>query len=143
MRKLRAFAFFFLLLSPLFLATTCNQGQLDPAGPYGGDKLLYDFDGVIVETTKTFQEVVALADRNAVFVANRPDLAEKVAKIRAEIDGAPNPTETLVRLHTARDAYLAAKSATSEAALRKEIATARTLLATARAILPLFANPNR
>lgn len=134
---------FLLFTASLFMAASCGQGQLDPSGPYAGDKLLYDFDGVIVEATKTFQEVSALADRNAVFVANRPDLAANVAKIKAEIDGVPQPSETLVRLHLARDAYLAAKSATNTEALRKEIATARTLLETARAILPLFANSNR
>lgn len=116
----------------------CANRTLDPSGVYAGDKLLFEFDGVIVETTKTFQEVVGLADRNAVFVQERPDLAAEVMKIRSEIDGVPVETETLVRMHRARDAYLVAKGAASEAALRKEIATARTLLETARALLPLF-----
>lgn len=139
---LRTFPLFLVLLTPFFMASQCtSQRTLDPEGAYAGDRLLFEFDGVIVETTKTFQEVVALADRNAAFVASKPDLAEKVAKIRAEVDGVPVATETLVRLHTARDAYLAARDTVSAGNLRREIATAQTLLETARAVLPLFVQP--
>lgn len=128
-----------LALASLFMAASCGHRELSPTGPYAGDTLLYDYDGLIEEYTEVCKEVVALADRNAVLVASRPDLAERVAKVRAEIDGISHPNETLTRLHLTRDAYLRAKTLTNTEALRQEIATARTLLEAARAILPLFA----
>lgn len=127
------------LASALLLQSGCiNRGQLDPAGPYQGDTLLVQVDEVIVQTTAVFDDIIALADRNALAVAANPRLAEAVAKIRAELDGDPQPQETLTRLFLARDAYEAAKSLSSGESLRGEIAVARTALETARALLPLF-----
>lgn len=126
-----------LACAPLFVASTCNR-ELDPAGPYAGDTLLFELDGVIDQTTETFDEVIAWADRNAEYVASKPDVAEKVAKIRAELDGVALPHETLTRLHLTRDAYLAAKTATNREAARSAIVTARTALETARQLLTLL-----
>lgn len=116
--------------------------ELDPGGPYAGDRLLYQFDGVITEAFDVFTDVVGLADRNPAVVAAHPDLAAKVAAIRAEITPPALPDETLVKLYAARDAYVIAKTAANAQALETNIATARTLLETARSVLPLFVSSN-
>ena len=139
-RHLAYFPVFLLALAPLFTGSTCSR-DLDPLGPYAGDRLLWEIDGVIDETTQAFDAVIAWADRNPEYLAENASIAEKVAKIRAELDGVPAPDETLTRLHRVRDAYVAARSSTNTEAVRSEIAAARTALATARNLLSLFANP--
>lgn len=139
--SIRLAPLFLLAALPLFVASTCSQRQLDPAGPYAGDTLLATFDQVLIQTTAVFDDVIALADRNPAVVAANPKLAEGVAKIRAELDGVPHPNETLTRMFAARDAYKAARNSITGEALTKEIATARTVLETARTLLPLFVEP--
>lgn len=124
------------LLAPLFVAATCSpQHPLDPVGPYQGDTVLYDLDGAIEETTAVFDMVVAWAERNAAYVAAHDNIAQQVARIRAELDGSPQPQETLTRLFAARDAYVAARTAAHTEAARKEIALARTAIDAARILL--------
>lgn len=115
---------------------------LDPEGPYQGDTLLARYDEVIIQTSETFDLITDLADRNPAAVAANPDLAEAVEKIRAEQDGVPNPSETLTRLFLARDAYEEAKNADTGAELDRNITRARTLLETARGLIPLFIQPD-
>ena len=132
-----------IIFAPLFLATTCpNQRPLDPAGAYQGDRLLWEIDGVIVNVRDVFKDVIALADRNPAAVAANPRLAEGVAKIRAELTPPALPSETLVKLYAVRDAYNLAKTATNAEAVRSELVTARTVLQTARNLLPLFVQPS-
>ena len=135
-RNLSVFAL--LLMASLFLAgCPTTDRTLDPAGPYGGDRVLFELDTAIDETTETIDAVLQWAERNQAFVNSRPDVAEKVAKVRAEVDGVPHPQETLIRLHSIRDAYLIAKTATPED-VREEIRLGRTLLETARSLLTLL-----
>lgn len=132
--RLKLFPLCFVLLLPLFVASSCPNGrQLDPAGVYAGDKLLFDLDGVIVETTRAVDDVIAWADRNPQYVAAHANVAAAVAKIRAEVDGVPVATETLTRLHSIRDAYKAARATPTE--VNDVMATARVFLETARQLL--------
>lgn len=139
-RHLAYLPVFLLALVPLFTGSTCSR-DLDPLGPYAGDRLLWELDGVIDETTQAFDAVIAWAERNPEYLAENASVAAKVAAIRAELDGVPAPDETLTRLHRVRDAYRAAKTAANTEAVRSEIVAARTALSTARNILTLFANP--
>lgn len=130
---MKALAILALPLALILAGCPSTSRTLDPAGPYAGDRLLYELDGVIVEATQTFSDVIAWADRNAAYVAAHDNIAEQVAKVRAELDGVPHPTETLTRLHTLRDAYKASKATPTE--VNDAMATARVFLETARLLL--------
>lgn len=130
------------LCAMLFMGTTCVSNRpLDPAGPYNGDTLLARYDEVLLQVEAAIDDVIAFADRNPQAVATKPGLAEAVAKIRAEVDGVANDNETLTRLLLARNAYLAAKTAANGEALEGAMRNARTLLETARSLLPLIVAP--
>ena len=122
-----------LLATPLFLQSGCvGDRELDPAGPYEGDRVLWELDGLIEETERIFDTVIALADRNPVAMQQNPQLRERVDRIRAELDGIPRPEETLVKLFAVRDAYRAARgSAAVQEDARQAIRTARTAHSTA------------
>lgn len=130
-------AFFVVLASPFYMATTCSQQELAP-GPYQGDTLLARFDEMLINVNDTFETVIGVADRNPAAVAANPELAEKVAKLRAEFNGVPEPGEVIPALIQARNAYVVAKTAVNGQALEGQLSTARTALETARALIPLF-----
>jgi len=137
--KTRTFAFLAVLLAPLFFAacSQVSQRTLDPIGAYQGDRILFELDGVIAETAAVFDQVIAWADRNAAYVSAHDNISKQVAKIRAEMDGRPQPGETLTRLFAVRDAYRlsSGRDQAHADAVRREIALARTAIDTARLLL--------
>lgn len=126
---------FLIALAPLaWHGCGSTAPKLDPVGGYASDALLWQLDGVIDSWTATCVAVRDWADRNPAYVAAHPNIAEQVAKIRAEIDGAPQDNETLERLHDIRDAYVITRTATPQD-VRAEMALARTVIETARLLL--------
>lgn len=123
----------------LLASTGCqNTRQLAPDGPYQGDALLARYDEVLLQIEATFDDLIALADRNPQAVAENESLQEAVAKVRAELDGIPDDNELLTRLIRTRNAYVSAKSLVTGQALENQLTGARTALETTRALLPMF-----
>lgn len=109
----------FLLLLPLFVAATCTRlSTLDR------------LDQSIVTFTDFVDTTTAWADRNPEYVAAHPNIAEAVAKLRKELDGVPEPTEMLTRLHLLRDALVAGSA--NEGEVSEAIASSRAVLETIR-----------
>lgn len=126
--------------------TGCQSNRtLDPSGPYMGDHVLYQVDGLIIDINEGIKLVNEVAARNP-GVAARPEVAEVLAKVRRlqdgiverRADGTIESFESLALLIVARDAYAAVKSQATAQELMDRSTIARAILNEARALLPLF-----
>ena len=111
-----------LLLAPLFIAASCSVQSTQ-------DRL----DSTIIAVTDACDAAIAWADRNPEYVAAHANIAAEVAKIRKELDGVPDPTETLTKLHLIRDGFLAKKATAAD--VETVIGQSRILLETARTLI--------
>lgn len=109
--------------------------QLDPAGSYQGDRLLWEADGAILEVSKTYDSIESLAARNPGPFTSNAKLRDLLAKVKKERDGTPRPDEILTQLFGARDAYKASKTAANASALQSSLIVARSFLDQARVLV--------
>ncbi len=131
------------LLAVLLFAGLCistapgcaGKRQLDPAGVYQGDNLLWEADGAILEVNKACDDIQALAVRNPGPFASNAKLKDLLAKVKKERDGTPRPDELLTQLFAARDAYKASKTAGNATVLQNSLSVARSFLDQARLLV--------
>lgn len=91
------------LIFLILFAGCVTDRALDPAGAYGGDLALYNFDGVLLNFADITEQLLAVADRNPVAVAESETISKFVREIRE------NRSDTIRRAKGARDLYLATK----------------------------------
>lgn len=116
-----------LLLSGGMIHTGCvspNQRALDPAGAYSGDRVLYEFDGVILEVQRTIDDIINLAARN-------PGLIKpaEVARIKGK------RAEWLSGAIATRDLYERTKGTANPTSLEGKIQFMRSILDELRPLL--------
>lgn len=126
------------ICATILLSPGCANQKLDPAGPYGGDFLLYQADGVIVDLDDVYDAVEGLAARNPVFFQTDEKAKSLLATIRKERDGVWSDDEIMARLFYAREVYKYTRDATSEKGLRGALQSGRALLDQARILIALF-----
>lgn len=123
----------FCLLSLSLYETGCQNTNrtLDPTGVYAGDMVLWSADGVILDASRVFDEVSALATRNPAAVAAQP-------KLKALVDKLATQRKTwLGNALKARDAYAASKSGVDLKTLEGQLTFLRNLLDEARGVLAI------
>lgn len=113
----------------------CASRELDPAGPYRGDALLWRADGVIVEVNAAYNDLETLAARNPGFVTENPKAQAWLMKIKAERDGVPQPGEVLGTLIAARDTYSLYRQPPEANELQRQLLLARLVLTQLAGIL--------
>jgi hypothetical protein len=111
----------------IFLAGCVTDRALDPAGAYGGDLALYNFDGVLLDFAEITENLLAVADRNPVAVAESENISKFVNEIRE------NRLDTIRRAKGARNLYIATKGirgdlSSSQALMEMAIQYARSYL---------------
>lgn len=116
------------LIACLVASSGCVTRQLDPSGPYHGDLILYQADGVIVDLDRAYDEFTALALRHPAFFTSNEKAASLFAQITVERDGIWESDEVLAALFMARDAYVHARDGASHANLRGAIQAARAFI---------------
>ena len=87
----------------ILLAGCVTDRALDPAGAYGGDLALYNFDGVLLNFADITEQLLAVADRNPVAVAESETISKFVREIRKD------RSDTIRKAKGARDLYFATK----------------------------------
>jgi hypothetical protein len=97
------------LLALLLLMTAC--AKLDPAGPYQGDRVLYNADNTIVTADSVFKSFMKWEYDNRAALAKYPDIRKAADKIRA------GNRLWLATAIQARDNYKLIRNTTSERAL--------------------------
>lgn len=116
------------IIACLAAVSGCVTRQLDPSGPYHGDLILYQVDGVIVDLDTAYDEFEALAARNPGFFGSNEKAAALLDRIKIERDGIWESNEVLASLFMARDAYVHARDGTSHSNLRLAIQAARAFI---------------
>lgn len=132
MKKL--FVMWLTLVAVVFALGGC--AGLDPAGPYKGDKMLYDADLVIDGSYAVIDGFVKWEERNHPLLKSRPEITKYADKVRTE---GPRWFDSAFAL---RDAYVAAPTPENGAALQKAVAVLRAAMTEAAAYLALASDPS-
>lgn len=93
-------------IAGVFAIQGCKSRNLDPAGVYQSDKVLYDADKTIVESYEVLHAFVKFEHDNRVALAGSPEVTKAADKVR---ENAQQWVRSAINL---RDAY--AKSPTPE-----------------------------
>ena len=72
------------LLALALFAQGCAHRQLEAGGVYDGDRLLYEFDGVLLAYGETTQELLDLAARHPQTVADIDGLPDFLAQLKQD-----------------------------------------------------------
>lgn len=123
------------ILATLALLATACQTRLDPAGPYHGDALLWEVDGVIVNGHDALQAFVTWEEDNRPALAAVPSIKLLADRIVAQ---GPSWFSTALAL---RDAYKANPSAENKTALDLGTSLLRASIKEALTYLPPAKTP--
>lgn len=122
-----------LLLASILLGPGC--ASLDPAGPYQGDKVLFEADQAIGTAYGLLDAFVAWEHANRAALAGVPEIRKAADRIRA---GAPGWIDSAIRL---RDAYKLNPSGENREALASALRVLRQALAEAAGYLAQRSQP--
>lgn len=129
MTQLRNYTLALAALAMLAFSGCQNQRELDPAGGYHGDRILYEADKAILEAAEVFGEIQQFAQRNAIYVQSKPELEAFIADLDTKSD------QWLRDALQARDAYKLARDGARLETLQERIAFLNTLMEQARAYI--------
>lgn len=93
-----------ILLTFIFSGCVTQNRDLDPSGPYQGDKILYEADNLILQASDIFKDIEDLAQRNPGFVGTNDEFRDFVNNIRTD------KKQWLTEVLAARDLYALTKS---------------------------------
>lgn len=124
-----------IILFIALLAFGCVQRPLAVDGGYRSDQVLWQADGVIIDAERTFDEIEALAARNASYVQAHSNVAAFLANLRE------HRAEWMRNALVARKAYAESKTGTNLSTLQGSLDFLRNLLGQARQILNASSQP--
>lgn len=111
-----------ILFALLFSGCVTQQRDLDPIGPYQGDKILFEADNLILQASDIFKDIENLAQRNPGFVGTNGDFRNFVNQLRFE------KKQWLTEALAARDLYAQTKSQVDLKSLEGKLAFLRQIL---------------
>jgi hypothetical protein len=113
-------AYLSLTILALLAMPACRN--LDPAGVYGGDKILYDADLAIATSYDTIHQFVLWEFSNREALSSIPEIKKYADTVRR------NAPQWFSSAISVRDAYKLAPTSENQAALAKAVATIRAAL---------------
>lgn len=111
-----------ILFAFIFSGCVTQNRDLDPTGPYGGDKILYEADNLILQVSAIFNDIEDLAQRNPGFVGTNEDFRNFVNQLRSD------KKQWLTEALAARDLYAQTKSQVDLKSLEGKLAFLRQIL---------------
>lgn len=94
-----------ILIAEVLLIGCATNRILDPNGAYNGDRILYDFDGILLNYSDITEKLLEVAARNPGAIAESESMSSFVAELKA------NRKSVLSRAKAARSNYIVTRTA--------------------------------